>query len=87
MITLNKLCLILFVSIFSITASAADKPNILVIWGDDIGQTNVSAYSIGLMGYHTPNIDRIAKEGMMFIDYYGEQSCAAGRSSFILVFN
>ena len=64
-------------------ASAADKPNILVVWGDDIGQTNVSAYSMGLMGYRTPNIDRIAKEGMIFTDYYGEQSCTAGRSSFI----
>jgi len=60
------------------------KPNILVIWGDDIGQTNVSAYSRGMMGYRTPNIDRIAKEGMMFTDYYGEQSCTAGRSSFIM---
>jgi len=62
---------------------AAGKPNILVIWGDDIGQTNVSTYSRGMMGYRTPNIDRIAKEGMMFTDYYGEQSCTAGRSSFI----
>ena len=62
----------------------ADKPNILVIWGDDIGQSNISAYTRGLMGYHTPNIDRIAKEGVMFTDYYGEQSCTAGRSSFIL---
>jgi arylsulfatase len=62
---------------------AAEKPNILVIWGDDIGQTNVSIYSRGMMGYRTPNIDRIAKEGMMFTDYYGEQSCTAGRSSFI----
>jgi arylsulfatase len=59
------------------------KPNILVIFGDDIGQTNVSAYSFGVMGYRTPNIDRIAKEGMMFTDYYAEQSCTAGRSSFI----
>ncbi len=63
---------------------AAKKPNILIIWGDDIGQTNISAYSRGMMGYHTPNIDRIAKEGMMFTDYYGEQSCTAGRSTFIL---
>jgi arylsulfatase len=60
-----------------------EKPNILVIWGDDIGRTNISAYSRGIMGYHTPNIDRIAHEGMMFTDYYGEQSCTAGRSSFI----
>src|SRR5256884_5207051 len=59
------------------------RPNILVIFGDDIGQTNVSAYSFGLMGYKTPNIDRIAREGMMFTDYYAEQSCTAGRSSFI----
>ena len=58
-------------------------PNILVIMGDDIGLTNISAYSLGLMGYHTPNIDRLAKEGMIFTDYYAEQSCTAGRSSFI----
>src|ERR1700757_4377225 len=59
------------------------KPNILVIWGDDIGIANLSCYSDGLMGYRTPNIDRIAKEGMKFTDCYGEQSCTAGRSSFI----
>ena len=59
------------------------KPNIVIIWGDDIGQTNVSAYSFGVMGYRTPNIDRVAKEGIMFTDYYAEQSCTAGRSSFI----
>jgi arylsulfatase len=59
------------------------KPNIVVIWGDDIGQSNVSAYSMGLMGYRTPNIDRIAREGMLFTDAYGEQSCTAGRASFI----
>jgi arylsulfatase A-like enzyme len=59
------------------------KPNILVIWGDDIGITNLSCYSDGLMGYRTPNIDRIAEEGMQFTDSYGEQSCTAGRSSFI----
>ena len=61
----------------------AKQPNILVIWGDDIGITNLSAYSDGLMGYRTPNIDRIADEGMRFTDSYGEQSCTAGRSSFI----
>jgi arylsulfatase len=66
------------------TAQAQDKkPNIVVFWGDDIGQSNVSAYSHGLMGYRTPNIDRIAREGMMFTDYYAEQSCTAGRASFI----
>jgi arylsulfatase A-like enzyme len=59
------------------------KPNILVIWGDDIGITNLSCYSDGLMGYRTPNIDRIADEGMRFTDSYGEQSCTAGRASFI----
>jgi arylsulfatase len=66
-----------------VQAHAADKPNILVVWGDDIGQSNISAYTMGVMGYRTPNIDRIAKEGMIFTDYYGEQSCTAGRSSFI----
>jgi arylsulfatase A-like enzyme len=66
------------------TAQAADKkPNIVVIWGDDIGQSDISVYSHGLMGFKTPNIDRVAKEGVMFTDYYGEQSCTAGRSSFI----
>ena len=59
------------------------KPNILVIWGDDIGQSNLSCYSDGMMGYETPNIDRIANEGMRFTDYYGEQSCTAGRAAFI----
>src|SRR5277367_6800814 len=59
------------------------KPNILVIWGDDIGISNLSCYSHGLMGYQTPNIDRLAKEGVMFTDYYAEQSCTAGRASFI----
>ena len=65
-------------------ASAQDKPNILVIWGDDVGQSNISAYTMGLVGYRTPNIDRIAEEGMIFTDYYGEQSCTAGRSSYIM---
>jgi len=59
------------------------KPNIVIIWGDDIGQSDISAYSMGLMGFHTPNIDRVAKEGMIFTDFYAEQSCTAGRSSFI----
>jgi arylsulfatase len=64
-------------------AAEPRQPNILVIWGDDIGISNLSCYSHGLMGYQTPNIDRIAREGMMFTDSYGEQSCTAGRSSFI----
>ncbi|MDP9772262.1 UNVERIFIED_ORG: arylsulfatase A-like enzyme [Rhizobium sp. SORGH_AS 755] len=65
------------------TAPQTAKPNILVIFGDDVGQTNISAYSDGLMGYRTPNIDRIAKEGLKFTDYYAENSCTAGRSTFI----
>jgi arylsulfatase A-like enzyme len=60
-----------------------NKPNIVIIWGDDIGQSNLSCYTHGMMGYQTPNIDRVAKEGMMFTDYYAEQSCTAGRASFI----
>jgi len=64
-------------------AIAQDSPNILVIWGDDVGRSNISAYTMGMVGYHTPNIDRIAQEGAIFTDYYGEQSCTAGRSSFI----
>jgi len=66
-----------------LAASAQEKPHIVVIWGDDIGQSNVSAYTRGVMGYETPNIDRVAAEGMLFTDYYGEQSCTAGRSAFI----
>ena len=64
-------------------AQDARKPNIVIIWGDDIGQSNLSAYTNGLMGYRTPNINSIAQEGMIFTDYYGEQSCTAGRSAFI----
>ena len=81
--------LFLFISLFfaaslSGQAIAQDKrPNIVVIWGDDIGESNISAYNFGLMGYKTPNIDRLAKEGMMFTDMYADQSCTAGRSSFI----
>jgi arylsulfatase len=66
------------------SAQEKKKPNILVIWGDDVGQSNISAYTRGVMGYQTPNIDRVAREGMLFTDYYGEQSCTAGRSSFIM---
>ena len=70
--------------IVATSASAQDKkPNILIIWGDDIGYWNISAYNQGMMGYETPNIDRIAKEGMLFTHAYGEQSCTAGRASFI----
>jgi arylsulfatase A-like enzyme len=89
--TMNRKLIITALSFLSIclgpTSDVAfaqeKKPNILVIFGDDIGQTNISAYSFGLMGYRTPNIDRIANEGMKFTDYYAEQSCTAGRSTFI----
>lgn len=63
--------------------SSGGKPNILVIFGDDVGQTNISAYGLGVVGYKTPNLDRLAKDGMMFTDYYAENSCTAGRSTFI----
>jgi arylsulfatase len=59
------------------------QPNFLILWGDDIGQSNLSIFTKGLMGYRTPNIDRIAEEGVLFTDYYAEQSCTAGRASFI----
>jgi arylsulfatase A-like enzyme len=62
---------------------ASNKPNILIIWGDDIGWFNISAYNHGIMGYRTPNIDRLAKEGALFTDWYGQQSCTAGRAAFI----
>ena len=89
MVNKNKTKLILFALIIPLVfaigqASAAQKPNILVIWGDDIGVHNISAYNHGIMGYKTPNIDRIAKEGAMFTDFYAQQSCTAGRASFVL---
>ncbi len=67
----------------SSAAMAADKPNILAIFGDDIGYWNISAYNQGMMSYKTPNIDRIANEGALFTDHYGQQSCTAGRAAFI----
>ena len=72
---------------FSVTATAqtpATKPNIVVIMGDDVGMWNISAYHRGMMGGSTPNIDRIAREGALFTDYYAQQSCTAGRAAFIL---
>jgi arylsulfatase len=63
--------------------SAQQRPNILILWGDDIGYWNLSAYNQGMMGYKTPNIDRIAHEGALFTDWYGQQSCTAGRAAFI----
>jgi arylsulfatase len=68
----------------SVASAEQKKPNIVVFWGDDIGQSNLSVYTKGVMGYRTPNIDRIANEGMLFTDYYGEQSCTAGRAAFIM---
>ena len=70
----------------TLTAPASaqqSKPNILIIWGDDVGISNVSAYSLGMMGYKTPNIDSIAQQGAVFTDWYGQQSCTAGRAAFI----
>ena len=61
----------------------AKKPNILILWGDDIGLWNISFYNRGMMGYRTPNIDRVANEGVSFTDYYAQQSCTAGRAAFI----
>lgn len=82
---LGSACVLLGAAVIATQASAqTEKPNILVIWGDDIGQSNISAYTMGVMGYRTPNIDKIADEGLIFTDYYAEQSCTAGRSSFIM---
>jgi arylsulfatase A-like enzyme len=66
-----------------VLADDVKKPNILIIWGDDIGEYNISAYNLGMMGYRTPNIDSIAKDGALFTDWYGQQSCTAGRAAFI----
>jgi arylsulfatase len=73
----------LFLTLQANEANAQDKPNILIIWGDDIGGFNISANNQGMMGYRTPNIDRIAREGVLFTDWYGQQSCTAGRAAFI----
>lgn len=84
--SIHKLVTLIGLFIFSIAfqLQAEERPpNIVIIWGDDIGQSNLSVYSKGLMGYRTPNIDRIANEGMLFTDYYAEQSCTAGRAAFI----
>ena len=75
--------LMAFIAISTSSFAKESKPNILVVWGDDIGQSNISYFTHGVMGYQTPNIDRIATEGMTFTDFYAEQSCTAGRSSFI----
>ncbi len=80
---LQRIMVTVLLCALSWAASSNEKPNILVIWGDDIGQDNLSAYTMGQAGHWTPNIDRIAKEGVMFTDYYGENSCTAGRAAFI----
>jgi arylsulfatase len=78
-----SLCLLLASSSSVLAQATAKQPNILVIWGDDVGYWNISAYNQGMMGYKTPNIDRIAREGAMFTDWYGQQSCTAGRAAFL----
>ena len=82
---MKKLLLLVMLVVLNSTLLQAQnkKPNILVIWGDDVGYWNISAYNLGMMGYKTPNIDRIAKEGALFTDWYGQQSCTAGRACFI----
>ena len=88
MTLIRNTCLALLASVAAtasspVSAQQPQKPNILVIMGDDIGYWNISAYNRGMMGYRTPNIDRIANEGAIFTDYYGQQSCTAGRAAFI----
>ena len=80
---LLKRCLGAVLLLTTFSTSAADKPNFLMLWGDDVGYWNVSAYNQGMMGYETPNIDRIAQDGMLFTHAYGEQSCTAGRAAFV----
>ncbi len=79
----RKLRTLVFATIVAAGAVQAEQPNILVIWGDDVGFGNLSAYGLGVAGYRTPNIDRIAEEGMLFTDYYGGTSSTAGRSSYL----
>lgn len=79
----SERCVSVSLLVFTVLVFSHSVPNILVIFGDDIGQTNISRYTHGVVGYMTPNIDRIGEEGMTFTDYYAENSCTAGRSSFI----
>lgn len=80
---MKRLTPLLFLILISLISRGQEKPNILVIWGDDIGYWNISHNNHGMMGFQTPNIDRIAKEGISFTDYYGQQSCTAGRAAFL----
>jgi arylsulfatase len=82
-VKLTILIIALFSNLAQAEPSATKKPNILIIWGDDIGEFNLSAYHRGVMGYKTPNIDAIAQQGALFTDWYGQQSCTAGRAAFI----
>jgi arylsulfatase A-like enzyme len=83
MTSIKTLAFLLLLSSFGIANAQTEKPNILIIWGDDIGWFNVGAYNRGMMGYKTPNIDRIGNEGMLFTDAYGQNSCTAGRAAFL----
>lgn len=80
----SQAAVLLTILVSSVVYAKTDKPNILVIWGDDVGMYNISAYHRGMMGGSTPNIDRIASEGAIFTDAYAQQSCTAGRASFVL---
>ena len=80
---LASVTIVVFALINPAAAADTKKPNILIVWGDDIGQFNLSAINLGVMGYKTPNIDSIAKDGALFTDWYGQQSCTAGRAAFI----
>jgi arylsulfatase A-like enzyme len=81
--TLSRIGPTLKWEVTAVAQTQEKKPNILIIWGDDIGMWNISAYHRGMMGGSTPNIDRIAKEGMIFMDHYGQASCTAGRAAFV----
>ena len=81
--SIKTLAFLLLLSLTGIAQAMTDKPNILVIWGDDIGTWNISHNNRGMMGYQTPNIDSIAQQGVSFTDYYAQQSCTAGRAAFI----
>ncbi len=80
---LRRTLLLAFTVVITSGVNAQERPNILVIWGDDIGWANLSSYNHSVMGYGTPNIDRIANEGVLFTDHYAQPSCTAGRAAFI----
>jgi arylsulfatase len=84
MTSIRRLIAVIALLFVAPLALAQDKPNILVIWGDDVSWSNISAYNLGMMSYETPTIDRIANEGALFTHYYSQQRCTAGRSSFVI---